>query len=58
MALSTVVLDAGETLVDEAATYARREAERVRSGGHAHVEPPDGVASIRSLAELPTALGR
>jgi FMN phosphatase YigB (HAD superfamily) len=31
-------------------------AVHVRRGAHAHVEPPDGVVSIRSLAELPEAL--
>jgi FMN phosphatase YigB (HAD superfamily) len=31
-------------------------AVHVRRGAHAHVEPPGGVTSIRSLAELPEAL--
>jgi FMN phosphatase YigB (HAD superfamily) len=32
-------------------------AVHVRRGSWAHVDPPEGVASIRSLAELPEALG-
>lgn len=31
-------------------------AVHVRRGAHAHVEPPEGVASILSLAELPEVL--
>ena len=31
-------------------------AVHIRRGAHAHVEPPDGVVSILSLAELPEAL--
>ena len=106
MALSVVVFDVGETLVDETTTYERweeegastfvfaagdlhadalpcltalrarglhacrargvppsarrlrRHAVRIRRGAHAHVEPPDGIVTIGSLAELPEALER
>ena len=53
MALSIVVFDVGETLVDEATTYERWEAEGVPAE-----EILDGTLTIGSLTELPEALGR
>jgi len=38
------------------ALAAGMRAVHVRRGVHAHVEPPEGVTSIRSLAELPEVL--
>ena len=62
MALSVVVFDVGETLVDEATTRERWEgglrAVRIRRGAHARVESPVGTVTIGSLTELPEALDR
>ena len=40
------------------ALAAGMEAVRVRRGAHAHIESPEGVATIRSLVELPEAVAR
>jgi hypothetical protein len=68
MAVSAVVFDLGETLIDESGAWQRAADAAggsrsallggLRRGpwGHVHDPPPDAVA-MRSLDELPEAIG-